>query len=132
MAAQFVLNPRILKTVPLFASFSDIQLSSLLNFAQHRRYPRNSFILHAGNETDALYIILSGKVKVLIPDEEGHEVILTVLGPQGFFGEMGVLDDLPASASVQTLESCEMLRISKAGFINCLKDNFEVAMLIIR
>jgi len=132
MAAQFVMNPRILKTVPLFASFSDPQLGALLSFAQHRRYPRNSIILHAGDDTDALYIILSGKVKVLIPDEEGHEVILTNLGPQDFFGEMGLLDDLPASASVQTLEPCEMLRISKAGFISCLKDNFEAAMLIIR
>lgn len=130
--AQFVLNPRILKSVPLFSSFSDQQLSALLSCAQHRRYPRNSFVLHAGDETDALYIILAGQVKVLIPDEEGHEVILTVLGPQDFFGEMGLLDDQPASASVETLEACEMVRISKSGFINCLKDNFEVAMLIIR
>jgi CRP/FNR family cyclic AMP-dependent transcriptional regulator len=69
---------------------------------------------------------------VLIPDEEGHEVILTVMGPQEFFGEMGLLDDLPRSASVETLEACEMLRLSKAGFINVLKDNFELAMMIIR
>src|SRR3990172_4208554 len=132
MPAQFALNPQILKSVPLFSSFSDAHLNTLLTCVQHRSYPRGSFILRAGEETDALYIILSGRAKVLIPDEEGHEVILTVMGPHEFFGEMGLLDDLPRSASVETLEACEMLRLSKAGFINVLKDNFELAMLIIR
>jgi CRP/FNR family cyclic AMP-dependent transcriptional regulator len=89
-------------------------------------------VLQAGDETDSLYVILSGKVKVLIPDDQGREVILSVMGPHDFFGEMGILDDQPRSASVATLEPCEMLRLSKAGFINCLKENSDVAMLVIR
>lgn len=132
MPAQFALNPQILKTVPLFSSFSDAQLSQLLTGMQHRSYPRNSFILRAGEETDALYIVLSGRVKVLIPDEEGHEVILSIIGPQEYFGEMGLLDEQARSASVESLEPCEMLRLTKAGFTNILKDNFELAMLIIQ
>jgi CRP/FNR family cyclic AMP-dependent transcriptional regulator len=71
-------------------------------------------------------------VKVLIPDEEGHEVILSMMGPYEFFGEMGVLDDQPRSASVETLETCEVLRLSRGGFTSCLKDNIDLAMLIIR
>jgi CRP/FNR family cyclic AMP-dependent transcriptional regulator len=55
-----------------------------------------------------------------------------MMGAHEFFGEMGLLDDQPRSASVETLESSEMLRLSKAGFTNILKDNFELAMLIIR
>ncbi len=132
MPAQFALNPQILRSVPLFSSFSDAQVSQLLPGMQHRSYPRNSFILRAGEETDALYIVLSGRVKVLIPDEEGHEVILSILGPQEYFGEMGLLDDQTRSASVETLEPCEMLRLTKAGFTNILKDNFELAMLILQ
>jgi CRP/FNR family cyclic AMP-dependent transcriptional regulator len=132
MAAQFALNPQLLKSVPLFSAFTDAQLSQVLAGVQHRSYPRNSFILRAGEETDALYIVLSGRVKVLIPDEEGHEVILSVMGPHEFFGEMGLLDDQARSASVETLEACEMLRLSKAGFTTILKDNFDLAMLIIR
>ena len=132
MPAQFSLNPQILKSVPLFSLFSDAQLAQVLSCVQHRSYPRNSFILRAGEETDALYLVLSGRVKVLIPDEEGHEVILSIIGPQEYFGEMGLLDDQTRSASVESLEACEMLRLSKAGFTNILKDNFELAMLIIR
>src|SRR5689334_11618275 len=132
MAIQFRLNPSILKSVPLFSAFSDLQLNTLLNYVQHRSYPRNVFVIQAGEETDSLYVILSGKVKVLIPDENGREVILSMMGPHDFFGEMGILDDQPRSASVATLEPCELLRLSKAGFMNCLKENSEVAMLVIR
>src|SRR6476661_10001953 len=130
--AQFALNPNILKNVPLFSSFTDQQLQMLLPAVQHRRFPRNSFIIRAGEETDALYIILAGRAKVLIPDDDGNEVILSVIGPNEFFGEMGLLDDQPRSASVETTEPCEMLRISRGAFINCLKDNFDAALVIIR
>lgn len=132
MAVQFALNPQILKRVPLFSTFTDQQLNAVLAYVQHRRYPRGSLIVRAGDETDALYIILAGRVKVLIQDDEGHEVILSMMGPHDFFGEMGLLDDQPRSASVETLEPCEMLRLSKAGFVTCMKDNFDLAMRIIR
>jgi CRP/FNR family cyclic AMP-dependent transcriptional regulator len=130
--AQFALNPNVLKNVPLFSSFTDQQLAALLPAVQHRRFPRGSYVIRAGEETDALYIILAGRAKVLIPDNDGNEVILSMIGPNEFFGEMGLLDDLPRSASVETLEACEMLRISRSAFLNCLKDNFDAAMLIIR
>ncbi len=132
MAIQFRLNPIVLKSVPLFSAFTEQQLATLLNYVQHRSYPRNVFVIQAGDETDSLYVILSGKVKVLIPDDQGHEVILSTMGPHDFFGEMGILDDQPRSASVSTLEPCEMLRLSKAGFLSCLKENADVAMLVIR
>lgn len=126
------MNPQILKTVRLFSTLTDDQLRMLQPCLQLRSYSRNSLIMRAGEETDALYIILSGRVKILIPDEEGREVILAFMGPNEFFGEMGLLDDQPRSASVETLENCEMLRFSKTGFIACLKDNFDLAMIIIR
>ena len=130
--ANFALNPHVLKNVPLFSSFSDQQLTALLPAVQHRRFPRGSFIIRAGEETDALYIILAGHCKVLIPDDDGNEVILSVIGPNEFFGEMGLLDDQPRSASVETMEACETLRITRSAFLGCLRDNFDAAMLIIR
>lgn len=132
MPAPFTLNPHILKTVPLFSSFTDQQLATMASCVQHRSYPRGAAILRAGEETDALYIILSGRVKVLIPDDEGHEVILSMMGSQDFFGEMGLLDDLPSSATVETLESCEMLRIPRTAFLSCLEEHSEVAMTVLR
>lgn len=126
------LNPQVLKTVPLFSSFSDQQIATLASWVQHRSYSRGAAILRAGEETDGLYVILSGRVKVLIPDEEGHEVILSLLGPQEYVGEMGLLDGLPSSATVEALEPCEVLRLPRTAFMSCLESNSEVAMLVLR
>ena len=126
------MKPQLLKSVPLFSSLTDEQVRVLQPCIQQRSYPRSSFILRAGEETDAPYIIVSGRVKILIPDAQGREVILAVMGPNEFFGEMGLLDDQSRSASVETLEACQMLRFPKSAFIACLKDNFDLAMIIIR
>ena len=122
----------VLRSVPLFSSMQHDQLSALASCATLRRYPRSTLILRAGEETDGLYVMLSGRAKVLIPDDEGHEVILAVLAQRDFFGEMGLLDDQPRSASVETLEPCELLRLGKMEFLRSLHDNFELAMRIIR
>jgi CRP/FNR family cyclic AMP-dependent transcriptional regulator len=118
-----MLNPQLLRTVPLFASLTDEQFRVLQPALQQRSFPRGTFIMRAGEETDALYIILSGRVKVLIP---------SVLGPKDFFGEMGLFDDQSRSASVETMEACQVMRLSKSGFLACLRDNFDFTMLVIR
>lgn len=129
---NMTVNPAILKTVPLFALLSDHQLAALFPAIQHRSYPRHSFMLRAGEKADALYIIMAGRAKVVVDDGEGREVTLTLIGPNEFFGEMSLIDDKPRSASVEAIDTCEVLYISKAAFMSCLKDNFEVAMLILR
>jgi len=65
-------------------------------------------------------------------DSEGKEVILTILGPGEFFGEMGLIDDEPRSATVMTIEPCELLSIAKRDFKKCLAENFEMAMAVMR
>ncbi len=132
IAINFKINPAALKSVTLFASFFELQIVTLLRYVQHRSFARHVYVMHAGEETDSIYVMLSGRVKVVIADDQGREVILGFMGPQEFFGEMGILDDQPRSASVFTLEPYEMLRLSKAAFMTCLKENSEVAMLVIR
>jgi CRP/FNR family cyclic AMP-dependent transcriptional regulator len=65
-----------------------------------RRVPRGSAVVREGDRTDFVYFVLTGNLKVMVSDEDGREVILTILGQGEMFGEMGVLDDSPRSASV--------------------------------
>jgi CRP/FNR family cyclic AMP-dependent transcriptional regulator len=65
-------------------------------------------------------------------DAEGKEVILSILGPGEFFGEMGLIDDAPRSASVVAIEPCELLCIAKRDFKKCLAENFEMTMALMR
>ena len=86
----------------------------------------------AGDQIDSLYIVISGRLKVMMGDAEGKEVILSLFGPGGFFGEMGLIDDSPRSASVVTIEPCELLAIAKGDFKKCLAENVEMSMAVMR
>jgi CRP/FNR family cyclic AMP-dependent transcriptional regulator len=97
-----------------------------------RSLTRGATVMVAGDQTDSLYIILSGRLKVMMSDAEGKEVILSILGPGEFFGEMGLIDDSPRSASVVAIEPCELLAIAKRDFNKCLAENFEMAMAVMR
>ena len=122
----------VLKAVPLFASFPEDQLRMLTTVVTRRSAPRSTTIMAGGDATDSLYIILSGRLKVMMSDAEGKEVILSILAPGEFFGEMGLIDDEPRSASVVTIEACELLSLAKRDFRKSLAENFEMAMAVMR
>ena len=122
----------VLKAVPLFASFPDEPLRMLTSVVTRRSAARSTTIMAAGDATDSLYIVLSGRLKVMMSDADGKEVILSILGPGEFFGEMGLIDDEPRSATVITIEPCELLAINKRDFKKALAENFEMTMAVMR
>ncbi|MGH8766205.1 MAG: Crp/Fnr family transcriptional regulator [Burkholderiales bacterium] len=131
-ATATTVSTTVLKSVPLFASFPDDQLRMLATVVTRRSAPRSSVIMAAGDAIDSLYIVISGRLKVMMGDADGKEVILSLIGPGEFFGEMGLIDDSPRSASVVSIEPCELLSVSKRDFKKCLQDNFEMAMTVMR
>jgi CRP/FNR family transcriptional regulator, cyclic AMP receptor protein len=131
-AMATTVSTTVLKSVPLFASFPDDQLRMLVTVVTRRSAPRGSVIMAAGDQIDSLYIVISGRLKVMMSDADGKEVILSLIGPGEFFGEMGLIDDSPRSASVVTIEPCELLSISKRDFKKCLEENFDMAMAVMR
>jgi len=122
----------LLRNVPLFSVLPENQLSLLTNMVARKSFARGTSIITAGGPTDSLYIIISGRLKVMMSDDEGREVILAILGANEFFGEMSLVDDSPRSASVVAIEACELLSLAKRDFNKCLEDNFEMAMTVMR
>ena len=122
----------LLRNVPLFSGLDEKRLGVLVPMMMRTSFSRNETIIGAGDPTDSLYIVISGRLKVLMSDEQGREVILAILGTGEFFGEMGLLDDSPRSASVVTLESCELLSISKTDFKRCLAENSDLSLMVMR
>jgi CRP/FNR family cyclic AMP-dependent transcriptional regulator len=122
----------LLHSIPIFAGVPDSQLEQIAKVAFHRRVPRQTTIVRAGDSTDSLYVLISGGAKVLNSDEEGREVILTLLGPGEFFGEMGLIDGSPRSADVMSTETCELLVITKNDFKRCLAENFDLCLNIMK
>ncbi|NBS59056.1 MAG: Crp/Fnr family transcriptional regulator [Betaproteobacteria bacterium] len=116
----------------MFASFPDESLRLLATLVTRKSVTRGTTIMVAGDPTDSLYIVISGRLKVMLSDAEGKEVILAILGSGEYFGEMGLIDDAPRSASVVSIESCELLCVAKREFKRCLAENFEMSMAVMR
>lgn len=132
MAGPANVSTLLLRNVPLFAVLPESQLALLTSVVSRKTFPRGSTVMAAGETTESLYVVISGRLKVMMSDDEGREVILAMLGPSEFFGEMGLLDDSPRSATVVTVEACELLILAKKDFKRCLLENFEMAMTVMR
>jgi len=118
---------------PLFAGLNDSERQVLLNAARKKVYSKNTIILSEGDNTDSLYMVCKGQVKVSIVDEYGKEVILALLGPGEYFGEMTAMADGAArSACVVTREACEVMVLQKEDFRKVVKDNPDVVIALLR
>ncbi len=106
------------------------ELESLTRGALVRSFPRNAVVLNEGDRTDSLYVILSGRVKVYLADDEGKEVTLSTQGPGEYFGEL-VLDAGPRSASVMTLEPSRFAVVTKEQFTEFLATHPEFTARLI-
>lgn len=121
-----------LRALPIFQALGDDKLLPLARVSSLRSVPRHSVVLREGDHTDNVYFVLTGSFKVLVSDEDGREVILSMMGPGDFFGEMGVIDDHPRSATVQAAQSSQLVVIAKPDFHRCLANSFDVSLYIMR
>jgi CRP/FNR family transcriptional regulator, cyclic AMP receptor protein len=108
----------------------DAELRTLAAHATTKSFPKNTVIVNEGDDTDSLYVILSGRVKVFVSDDEGKEIVLTTQETGEYFGEM-VLDEGPRSASVMTLEPSQFAIIPKAQFKVFLLEHPQFAINLI-
>lgn len=113
----------MLKDIPLFSSLNAQTLRVLQDVAVKRVYPKNAILISEGDKSDQLYAILSGKIKVVIMDPEGKEIVVNLLGPGDCFGEIALIDGETRSATIVTTEPTQVLTISRADFTPILTSN---------
>lgn len=114
--------------IPLFQSLDRDTLGYLENVAVSKTYPKNTVLFSRGDETNALYIIETGKVKSLLMDEDGREMILNIHGPGECFGEIALIDGQPRSATMMTKETTRVVLIYKKDFLAVLERSRDFAM----
>jgi CRP/FNR family transcriptional regulator, cyclic AMP receptor protein len=112
-------------------SLPEPYLDALAEHGTVKAYPKNAVIVSEGDRSDSLYVILSGKVKVYLADEEGKEMVLNTQGAGEYFGEI-ILDEGPRSASVMTLEPSKFSIVSKEQFKAFLARNPEAGIELVR
>jgi CRP/FNR family transcriptional regulator, cyclic AMP receptor protein len=105
-----------LSTVPLLSGLDPSELAKFAEVTRERSYPKGSVILFEHDPGDSLFIVRSGRVKVVLIGEDGREVILGVLGVGEHFGELSLIDDRPRSAHVIAMEDSHLLVLRREDF----------------
>jgi len=112
-------------------TLSEVLLAKIAKSATVRGYSRNAIIVTEGDDTDSMYVLVSGRVRVFVSGEDGREFEINRIGPGGYFGEV-VIDGGPRSASVVALENCRCAIIHKAELSRFIADTPEFAEHIMR
>jgi CRP-like cAMP-binding protein len=120
-----------LQNVPIFADLERDELIKIEKLGVRKKYKKGNIVVLEQEMGAALFVIVSGKVKIVRTDEDGREVILSIFGPGEFFGEMSLLDGLARSASVVALSKTELFMIHRRDFLKLLHEHPQVAISLL-
>lgn len=125
-------NLDLIRRVPLFSMLTTDQAQSIADSVVKRRFKRGELIVEQGTKSNALFILLNGRARVLTADHRGREVILAVLQSGDYVGEMSLIDNEPHSATVRAEVQTDMLILGRAEFARCLPENSSLSYAIMR
>lgn len=120
-----------LENVPIFADLEEPDLKKIEKLGLRKKYKKGNIVVLEKEMGAALFVIISGKVKIVRTDEDGREVILSIFGPGEFFGEMSLLDGLARSASVVALTKAELFMIHRRDFLKLVNEHPQVAISLL-
>lgn len=109
-----------LASIPFFSGLDPASLESVGRGMRTRRFRRGEVIFHQGDPGDALFIVSSGAIKIVLPSETGDEAILATLRVGDVFGELALLDGAPRSATAVAIEPSETLVLPRDRFRDLL------------
>jgi CRP-like cAMP-binding protein len=114
---------QLLASVSLFHKLDKRQIRALARLVKTQSYPADHYIVQQGQPGLGLYIIAAGRARV----SQGTRT-LRELGVGDFFGEMSLLDDLPRTADIRTIEPTTCLTLAKWEFLGELESHPQMAL----
>lgn len=119
------LSPRQhrLKNSALFNSLTPLELKIVDGLMHERRYLGDEIVFDEGEDGQALYLVMSGRVAIRRRNrsEAGGFVLVAELEPGSVFGDLALLDDSPRNAQARALENCELAVFFRADFLGLME-----------
>ncbi|CAN7510700.1 CRP-like cAMP-binding protein [Acidovorax delafieldii] len=125
-------NLDLLRRVPLFSLLTVAQAEVISGAVIKRRFKRGEALVEQGQKSNALYILLTGRARVMTSDSRGREVILATLAQGDYLGEMSIIDNEPHSATVRAEVQTDVLMLGRAEFARCLTENASMSLVVMR
>ena len=113
MLSWRAMDDAVLRGCPLFDTLRPEQLRKVAALAQERDVPAGELVFRENEPGDAMYVLLSGKIRISKMVDGVGEEALAVLEPRAFFGEMALIDDAPRSADARAHERCKLAEIRR-------------------
>jgi CRP/FNR family cyclic AMP-dependent transcriptional regulator len=115
-----------LRNIELFSSLTDGELHQIISKIIVKEFKKNEIIFYEEDTNEFMYIILSGKVKVVHTSSDGKEIILAIHKSNEFFGEISLIDGKTSPATVSATEDSLIAIISKKDFYSLLFNQSKV------
>jgi CRP-like cAMP-binding protein len=116
-------NLDLIRRIPLFSILDAAQADNVARSVVKRRYRHRDIVVKQGLRSNALFILLNGRARVLTADKQGREIFFSTLQPGDYVGEMSLIDNEPHSATVRAEGMCDVLVLGAAEFARCLPAN---------
>jgi CRP-like cAMP-binding protein len=131
------LSPRLLrlKESPLFATLTPLELKIVDGLMHERRFLAEEIIFDEGEEGQALYLVMSGRVMISRQVSDSRELVAE-LGAGAFFGDLALLDNSPRNAQTRALDNCELAVFFRADFMGLMETDavigYKIALALAR
>jgi CRP/FNR family cyclic AMP-dependent transcriptional regulator len=123
---------RNLATIPMFGRLDERELDGLLATARSKSVSAGEELFHKGDPGSQVFVILSGRLKVMITSSEGDDVVFGLMDPGEVFGELGLLlEEGTRTATIVAVDPCELLIIDRRDFLPFLRAHPDAAIKLL-
>jgi len=127
-----VLTISDLRKVSVFQELSQVQLQMLYDLVTLRSFQAGEIIFTQGQQGDAIFFVVGGRVKIMVTSPDGREKIIKVMEPGQVFGEVVLFDGGPYPATAQALDECQVGVLRNADVYALLRQNSELAISLLQ
>lgn len=125
------IDGNIIRNIPFFSSLSQEELDHVDRLVIKKRFAKDQVVLFEEDTANYMYLVYSGKVRVVKLNREGREQIITIHKKNDFFGEMAILDGKTSPATVIAHEESTIGLLSKLDFERNLMSNENIRRNIV-
>ncbi|HEB84421.1 MAG TPA: Crp/Fnr family transcriptional regulator [Bacteroidetes bacterium] len=123
---------QLLKNIPLFGELDEDDLQRIADLMVTKRFKKNNLIIFEDDLGRNLFFIKSGRVKISGISHEGGEAIFSILGEGEFFGELSLIDGLPRSATVTSIDDVELWVLHRGDFLELLEKYPQISITLLK
>ena len=121
----------VLKQIQIFDGLSNRELRNFARISYQRTYAENETIVIEGQDSAGMYVILDGTVKVTRKAEDDSIITLKTLEDGTFFGDVGLLDSAPRTATVTAIRTSRIIGFFRPELLNLMESDPKLASKVI-